>query len=86
MAAGFAEVMARISRIVPTELIPIREVEPISLNAARVSAPVVEVSRGMNSWNHSWHGIQDVAEQWLILQYYRLFVLPFRLNAIASEP
>ena len=35
VALGFAEVMARISRVGSIEVIPIREVEPISLNAAR---------------------------------------------------
>ena len=35
MALGIAEVMARISRIGAIEIVPIREVEPISLNAAR---------------------------------------------------
>jgi hypothetical protein len=34
-------------------------------------------SRGVNNWTHTWHGIQDVVEQWLKLQYYRLWVLPF---------
>ena len=35
----------------------------------------------MNTWTESWHGIQEVVEQWLKLQYYRLYVLPFRLGA-----
>jgi hypothetical protein len=34
------------------------------------------------SWMQSWHGIEDVVEQWIKLQYYRLYVLPFR----AREP
>jgi hypothetical protein len=28
------------------------------------------------NWTRTWHGIQDVAEQYLKLQYYRFFVLP----------
>jgi hypothetical protein len=37
-------------------------------------------SVGVNNWTRSWHGIQDVVEQWLKLQYYRLYVLPFASN------
>ena len=37
--------------------------------------------RDVNSWTRSWHGVQDVAEQWLKLQYYKWYVLPFRLRA-----
>lgn len=37
----------------------------------------VRGSRDVNTWTRSWHGIQDVLEQWLKLQYYRLYVLPF---------
>lgn len=36
----------------------------------------VQGSRGAETWTDSWHGIQDVAEQWLKLCYYRLYVLP----------
>lgn len=35
---------------------------------------------GVDTWTHSSHGIEDVLQQWLKLQYYRLWVLPFRLN------
>jgi len=41
--------------------------------------PVQEV-RDEKTWTHSWHGIQDVMEQWAKLQYYRFYVLPFRLQ------
>ena len=41
----------------------------------------VHGTQEVNNWTSSWHGIQDVAEQWLKLQYYRLYVLPFRLRA-----
>jgi len=117
---GIAEVMARISRIGAIEVIPIREVEPITLNAARdvqrflerehirsvivvtplfrsrrsalvyaatlgsvglaVHCESVQASRGVNDWTLSWHGIQEVVGQWLKLQYYRVYVLPFRLT------
>ena len=120
VALGVAEVMARISRIGAIEIIPIRQVESISLNAARdvrrflerehirsvtVVTPLyrsrrsalvygatlgragiaarcepVQGPRAANGWRLSTHGIQEVAEQWLKLQYYRLYVLPFRLN------
>jgi hypothetical protein len=36
--------------------------------------------RDVNTWRHSWHGIQEVAEQWVKLQYYRFYVLPFRVQ------
>ena len=26
-----------------------------------------------------WHGVQNASEQWLKLQYYRLYVLPFKM-------
>ena len=118
VAVGIADVMARISRIGVIEFVPIREVEPISLNAAhdirrfltqrgigslilvtpafrsrrsqlvydaavapsgiRVSCEPVFGERHTESWTASWHGIQGVTEQWLKLQYYRLYVLPFR--------
>jgi hypothetical protein len=38
----------------------------------------VQESRGVNTWIRSWHGIEEVVQQWLKLQYYRLYVLPFR--------
>jgi len=38
-------------------------------------------SAGVNTWTHTLHGIQDVVEQWLKLQYYRMYVVPFRLRA-----
>jgi len=37
----------------------------------------VQGSVDANNWTRSWHGIQDVLEQWVKLQYYRLYVLPF---------
>ena len=29
------------------------------------------------TWAESWHGIQEIGEQFLKLQYYRFYVLPF---------
>jgi hypothetical protein len=121
VALSTAEVMARISRIGPIEIVPIREVEPITLNAARdvlrflerehirsvivvtplfrsrrsalvygatlgragvtVHCESVQGERGVNDWTLSWHGIEDVVQQWLKLQYYRFYVLPFRSTA-----
>jgi hypothetical protein len=117
VSLGIAQLMATISRIGPVETVPVREVEPISLNAARdllrflerehirsvtvvtplfrsrrsalvygatlgragitVTCEPVQGSRGVDTWTRSWHGIQDVVQQWLKLQYYRLYVLPF---------
>ena len=113
--------IARLARVGAFEIVPVREVEPISLNAARdvlrfiererirsviVVSPLfrsrrsalvhgatlgragvtvrcshVQEMRGVDTWTRSWHGVQDVAEQWLKLQYYRLYVLPFRIRA-----
>jgi len=42
----------------------------------------VGATQGVNTWTGSWHGVEDVAEQWLKLQYYRLYVLPFRLGSL----
>jgi hypothetical protein len=115
-----AEMLANLSRLGPYEVVRIREVEPISLNAARdvqryleqaglrsvtVVAPLfrsrrsvlvyratlgragiavrcaaVEGVRNVATWSGSSHGVQEVAEQWLKLQYYRFYVLPFRLR------
>ena len=120
VASGVVHVMADISRIGPVELVPVREVEPITLNVVRdvqrfierehirsviVVAPLfrsrrtelvyggtlggagiavrcdpVPGSRGPGDWTKSWHGIEDVVQQYAKLQYYRLYVLPFRLH------
>jgi hypothetical protein len=34
----------------------------------------------VDTWTQSWHGIEEVLEQWIKLLYYRLYVLPFRLH------
>ncbi len=114
-----AEMMARLAHLGAFDIVPVREVEPISLNAARdvlrfveherirsvivvsplfrsrrsalvygatlgragitVNCEPVEGLQTVNTWTRSWHGVQNVAEQWAKLQYYRLYVLPFRL-------
>jgi hypothetical protein len=33
------------------------------------------------NWTGTWHGIQDVALQFLKLSYYRMYVLPFERHA-----
>ena len=116
VATGFIEVMTRVARLDPPEIIPISEVEPISLNAARQIRAVLTRERirsvmvltpGLRSrrsslvyravlgrdgigvscvpvfglstpknWTMTWHGIQEVTEQFVKLQYYRFYVLP----------
>ena len=118
VARGIAEMMADVGRLGPVEIIPIHEVEPISLNAAReirsfatregirsiivvsplfrsrrtsliyhatleragitVRCAAVGGTRDAATWPQTWHGIQNAAQEWLKLQYYRLYVLPFR--------
>jgi len=118
VAAGIAQVMARIARTGEIEIVPTREAEPITLNAARdvqgflerehigsvilvtplfrsrrsalvygatlgragvaVHCEPVQAARGVDTWTRTWHGVQEVVEQWLKLQYYRFYVLPFR--------
>ena len=54
-----------------------------TLGRAGIRVTCQPVNRGDQSvaiWTHSLHGIQDVAEQWAKLQYYRLYVLPFRMD------
>jgi hypothetical protein len=120
VAFATAQVVARLARVGDFETIAFREVEPISLNAARdvqrfveragirsiiVVAPYLRSRRsaavygatlgragirvtcdpvhgvgGVDTWTDTLHGIQNVAEQWLKLQYYRMYVLPFRLD------
>ena len=119
VARSIADMMATLSRVGPVEIIPVRQVEPISLNAARdvlrfsqqqgirsvivvsplfrsrrselvyratlgkagvtVRCDVVEGTRDATTWTDTWHGIQNASEQWLKLQYYRLYILPFRV-------
>ena len=114
---GFAEVMAREARLNAWDIIPIQEIEPISLNAAmqirkRLDQEQVKslimVTGGFRSrrtsliygrvladagiqvrcepvfgnakpghWTDTWHGVQEIAEEFGKLQYYRFYVLPF---------
>ena len=118
VSAGIIEVMVRVARLPNPEIIPIRQVEPISLNAAYqirtalqekhirsviVVAPGLRSRRSMliysavlgevgistscvpvfgqhtpDTWTRTWHGIQQVLEQYVKLQYYRFYVLPRR--------
>ncbi len=32
----------------------------------------------VSTWTATWHGVQEVVEQWFKLQYYRVYVLPLR--------
>jgi hypothetical protein len=121
VALGVARVMVGIARTGPVEIVPTRQIEPITLNAARdvqrflerehirsviVVTPLfrshrsmlvyaatlgragiaircapVEGARGVKTWIRSWHGIQEVVEQWIKLQYYRVYVLPLSHNS-----
>jgi hypothetical protein len=115
VSQGIAEVMARVARLQDLEIIPIQEIEPISLNAAyqirdflttEHLRSVIVVTPGFRSkrssliyhavldpvgikvycvpvfgqktpanWTKTWHGMQDVTEQFFKLQYYRFYVL-----------
>ena len=35
---------------------------------------------GPEHWTQTWHGIQEVVEEFMKLQYYRFYVLPFRVS------
>jgi hypothetical protein len=117
VSRGIAELMARQARLRDWEIMLLREVEPITLNAAaqirerltrqRVKSVIV-VSSGFRSrrsslvfravlgdagiqvhcvpvfgrktvehWADTWHGMQEVFIEFLKLQYYRFYVLPF---------
>jgi hypothetical protein len=122
ISKGIAEVMARQARLEAWGMIPIREIEPISLNAVsqirdylareHVTSLIVVTSgfrsrrsslvyravlgdRGVqvrcdpvfgrttpDDWMNTWHGIQEVAQEFLKLQYYRFYVLPFRFRTV----
>jgi hypothetical protein len=117
VSKGVAELMAQQARIGAWEMVPIREAEPISLNAAFqirehlvrehvksliVVAPGFRSRRsalvyravlgdggtqvrcdpvfgrtGPQRWAETWHGVQSVGTEFLKLQYYRFYVLPF---------
>jgi hypothetical protein len=116
VTTAVVKLMANLAGVGDIEIVPIREVEPISLNAARdllrfvqrqgirsviLVSPHIRSRRSMliyqdilggagiavrcepvkgrqARWTDTWHGIENVVEQWLKLQYYRVIVLPFR--------
>jgi len=41
--------------------------------------PVFGATR-RDRWTERWHGVQEVAEEFLKLQYYRFYVIPFRVR------
>jgi hypothetical protein len=115
VSIGIAELMARVAQMQAPEIIPIRAMEPISLNAAykvrdfllkehlrtviivaqgfrskrlsltyqaalapagiTVSCLPVFVGAAPENWSQSWHGIQEVTEQFLKLQFYKFYIL-----------
>ena len=117
VSEGIARVMARVASLQEFEMIPIVEVEPITLNAAYqirkylagqnvqsigvvtaafrsrrsllvyesvLGQPNVAVScvpvfgrKTSATWVDTWHGVVEVGEQLVKLQYYRFYVLPF---------
>ena len=125
VSRGIAELMARLARIQHLEIIPIEEIEPISLTAAyqirdfltsehlrsvivvtpafrsRRSSLVYQAvlrSAGIQvycmpvfggpmpeNWTSTWHGIQEVTEQFIKLQIYRFYVLPFSAAGLAHH-
>lgn len=115
VSRGIAELMARRARLGTWDVLPFREVEPITLNAAaglrdrlardgvrslilvtpafrsrrsdltyravlglgmQVHCVPVFDRRTPATWTATWHGVQEVGEQFLKLQYYRFYVLP----------
>jgi hypothetical protein len=116
VAIGILDVMTRVARLENPETIHLREIEPISLNAAyqirkylirQHIRSVIVVASGFRSkrsllvyetvlgragidlscvpvfgqktpdtWTKTWHGIQEVLEQFIKLEYYRFYVLP----------
>jgi|SRR5438034_6362717 len=117
VSRGIAQLMARQARMGTWAMIPIREPEPISLNAASQIRDylarehvksLILVTPGLRSrrsslvyhavldglgtqvycapvfgqttphhWIETWHGVQEVTLEFLKLQYYRFYVLPF---------
>lgn len=109
------EIMASLAQVQNLEIIPIREIEPYSLNAAYqirdfvaraqvrsvlVISPAFRSQRSSlvyrailqptgiqvhclpifgqhtpENWTASWHGIQAVTEQFIKLQFYRIYVV-----------
>jgi len=60
----------------------------VAFGPAGISVHCVPVF-GRNSstrWTETWHGIQEVTEEYLKLQYYRLYVIPFVAPHGSGEP
>ena len=115
VSQGIAELMSQVAQLQNPAIIPMRIIEPISLNAAyqirdfltkahlRSVIVVTDCFRSKRSslvyhavldpagikmgcmpvfgqktpknWTATWHGIEDVTEQFLKLRYYRFYVL-----------
>jgi hypothetical protein len=115
VSQGIAELMSRVAQLQNPTILPIRILEPISLNTTykvrdfltlKHLRSVIVVTRGFrskrtslvyhavldragikvscmpvfgqktpNNWTVTWHGIQEVTEQFLKLQFYRFYVL-----------
>jgi hypothetical protein len=41
--------------------------------------------RSPEHWTQTWHGIQEVVEEFMKLQYYRFYVLPFRARRVGQS-
>jgi hypothetical protein len=65
------------------ELIYKRVLAPVGITVK--CAPVFG-SRTPDTWARSWHGIQEIGEQFLKLQYYRFYVLRFRVKDAGIFP
>jgi hypothetical protein len=124
VSAGIVSVMANTARLAKVETVPVREIEPITLNVAKQMRTFLQkeqlhsvqiVTPAMRSrrtalvysrvlepagiatacepvmrdeataWSRSWHGIQEVVEQYGKLGYYRLYVLPFLMRDASSQ-
>jgi len=115
VSQGIAELMSRVAQLQDPTILPVRLLEPISLNAAyqirdfltkehlrsvivvtpgfrskrsllvyhavldsagiKVSCMPVFGQKTPNNWTVTWHGIQEVTEQFLKLQFYRFYAL-----------
>ena len=45
----------------------------------------VFTTRNPVRWTNTWHGVQEVGEQYVKLQYYRFYVLPFLAPGVLSS-
>jgi len=124
VSQGIAELMARVAQVQSLKIVPTREIEPITLNAAYqirdfltkerlrsviVVTPAFRSRRSSlvyravlrpagiqvycmpvfgdntpENWTATWHGIEDVTEQFIKLQFYRFYVLPLARGGAAA--